>query len=183
MAGGPGREARHAADIRRKVVTSRGEHEFEARSLSCGTCRTSRPGSWPPASCTRSTRTMRGWRSSMPARSTPPGTRPRPSSVYREALAGGLREPHRHRARIQLASSLRISGGAEEAYALLSELADERPHSVAVVAFRALARSTAVEAARRSPTSWTPCVHHAGDEDTLAYGRALHAYAADLRHR
>ena len=103
--------------------------------------------------------------------------------MYRKALAGGLREPHRHRARIQLASSLRVSGGAEEAYTLLSELADERPHSVAVVAFRALAGVDSGRGREAVADLVDALVHHAGDEDTLAYGRALHAYAEDLRHR
>jgi cyanophycin synthetase len=39
-----------------------------------------------------------------------------------QALAGGLREPHRHRAQLQLASSLRVVGRPEEARQLLDRV-------------------------------------------------------------
>jgi cyanophycin synthetase len=76
-----------------------------------------------------------------------------------------------------------VVGEAAGAYELLSELAAERPHSVAVSAFRALA---AVDCGR-TPEAVADLIdtllHHAGDEDTLSYQRALHAYAVELRAR
>jgi cyanophycin synthetase len=103
--------------------------------------------------------------------------------LYRESLAAGLREPHRHRARIQLASSLRALGDGAEAYAILSELAAERPHSASVAAFHALAAVDVGRGEEAVANLIDALVHHAGDEDALAYQRALHAYAADLRER
>lgn len=172
-----------AADIRRKVVASRGEHDFEAaiaelwdlqddqaRVVAARELHAQHPDD---------ARLAFEYAGALDAA----GYETEAVEVYRTALAGGLREPHRHRARIQLASSLRVSGGAEEAYTLLSELAEERPHSVAVVAFRALAAVDSGRGREAVADLVDALVHHAGDEDTLAYGRALHAYAEDLRHR
>jgi cyanophycin synthetase len=103
--------------------------------------------------------------------------------VYRQALQGGLREPHRHRARIQLGSSLRAVGEAGQAYEMLSALARERPHSVAVAAFRALAAADSGRADEAVADLVDRLVEHAGDEDTLSYQRALHRYADELRRR
>src|SRR5206468_9962466 len=99
------------------------------------------------------------------------------------ALAAGLREPHRHRARIQLASSLRTTGQPSLAYSLLSDLSIERPGSAAVEAFRALAGVDSGRAATAVADLIDALLHHAGDEDTLAYQRPLQRYAAELRAR
>lgn len=56
---------------------------------------------------------------------------------YDLALQGGLSEPFRHRALIQKASTLRHLGRLDESLAILDELAEERPNSVVVQAFRA----------------------------------------------
>ncbi len=103
--------------------------------------------------------------------------------LYRESLAAGLREPQRHRARIQLASSLRVTGQPELAYSLLTELSAERPGSVAVEAFRALAGVDSGHAESSVADLIEVLLHHAGDEDALAYQRALSGYAAELRDR
>jgi cyanophycin synthetase len=103
--------------------------------------------------------------------------------LYRDCLAAGLREPQRHRARIQLASSLRVAGQPELAYSLLTELSAERPGSVAVEAFRALAGVDSGHAASSVADLIEVLLHHAGDEDALAYQRALSGYAAELRAR
>jgi cyanophycin synthetase len=104
-------------------------------------------------------------------------------ALYRESLAAGLREPHRHRARIQLASSLRVAGQAGLAYSLLGELAAERPGSIAVEAFRALAGVDSGEATRAVADLVDVLLQHAGDEDSQSYREALHRYAAELRSR
>ena len=41
--------------------------------------------------------------------------------LYEEALAAGLREPHRHRAQVQLASSLRNLDRLDEAVEVIDE--------------------------------------------------------------
>ena len=56
---------------------------------------------------------------------------------YDLALQGGLSEPFRHRALLQKASTLRHLGRLEESLAILDALAQERPNSLVVQAFRA----------------------------------------------
>jgi cyanophycin synthetase len=168
-------------DIRRKVVTARGEHELEAQiaamwDLSDDVSRVewaqslhdARPGD---------ARLVHELASALDAA----GREEEAIDLYRKALAGGLREPHRHRARIQLASSLRVTGQGELAHSLLTELSHERPGSVAVGCFRALAALDTGRATEAVADLIDLVLHHAGDEDTLSYQRALHAYAAQLR--
>ena len=71
-------------------------------------------------------------------RSTRPGRSARRSAATTRPSRSGLREPHRHRALIQKASSLRHLGELDQAAALLDDLARQRPGSAAVAAFRAL---------------------------------------------
>ncbi|HEY7719637.1 MAG TPA: tetratricopeptide repeat protein [Pedococcus sp.] len=171
------------ADIRRKVVAARGEHEFEAgiaelwdladpdaRIAAAAELRAQHP---------EDPRLAYEHASALDAA----GREREAIDAYRKALADGLREPHRHRARIQLASSLRVVGAPGEAYDLLTALAAERPHSVAVSAFRALAALDSGRAPEAVADLVEALLHHAGDEDTLSYQRALHAYAEELRRR
>ena len=172
-----------AADIRRKVVAARGEHEFEAAIAEL----------WDLADDESRIRAAAELHAEHPpdarlayeyAGALDAAGREREAiEGYRKALAAGLREPHRHRARIQLASSLRVVGEAAEAYDLLSELAAERPHSVAVSAFRALAAVDCGRAPEAVADLIDTLLHHAGDEDTLSYQRALHRYAVEFRAR
>jgi cyanophycin synthetase len=168
-------------DIRRKVVSARGEHELEsqiaamwdlsddASRVECAqSLQASRPGD---------ARLVHELASALDAA----GREEEAIDLYRKALAGGLREPHRHRARIQLASSLRVTGQAELAHSLLTELSHERPGSVAVESFRALAAVDTGRAREAVADLIDMLLHHAGDEDALSYQRALHAYAAQLR--
>ena len=168
-------------DIRRKVVAARGEHELEAQiaamwDLSDDVSRVewaqslhdARPGD---------ARLVHELASALDAA----GREEEAIDLYRKALAGGLREPHRHRARIQLASSLRVTGRGELAHSLLTELSHERPGSVAVGCFRALAAVDTGRATEAVADLIDLVLHHAGDEDALSYQRALHAYAAQLR--
>ena len=172
-----------AADIRRKVVAARGEHEFEAaiaelwdledeqaRIRAAAELHAQHPGD---------ARLAFEYAGALDAA----GQEREAIEVYRKALAAGLREPHRHRARIQLASSLRVVGSAEESYELLSELAVERPHSVAIAAFRALSAVDCGKADEAVADLVDSLIHHAGDEDTLSYQGALHRYAEDFRAR
>ncbi len=169
------------ADIRRKVVAARGEHELEsqiaafwdlsddlARIEAASSLRASRPGD---------PRLVYELAASLDAA----GREEEAIDLYRDALASGLREPHRHRARIQLASSLRVTGQPDLAHSLLTELARERPGSVAIEAFRALAAYDSGRAAEAVADLVDTLLHHAGDEDSLSYQRSLHAYAAQLR--
>ncbi|KQU68607.1 tetratricopeptide repeat protein [Phycicoccus sp. Root101] len=168
-------------DIRRKVVAARGEHEFEtqiaelweldddqARIEAATSLRTSRPGD---------ARLVYELAATLDAA----GREKDAIDLYRDALASGLREPHRHRARIQLASSLRVTGQPDLAHSLLTELSHERPGSVAVEAFRALAAYDSGRGAEAVADLIDTLLHHAGDEDSLSYQRALHGYAAQLR--
>ncbi len=170
-------------DIRRKVVAARGEHELEAeiaelwampdaqaRPAAAARLRAHRPGD---------PRLVYELASAYDAASQEETAIP----LYREALAAGLREPHRHRARIQLASSLRAVGQADLAYSLLTELALERPGNPAVEAFRALAAVDSGRAGEAVADLVDALLHHAGDEDSQSYRQALHAYAAELRGR
>ena len=172
-----------AVDIRSKVVAARGEHEFEGEIA----------GLWELAddqSRIDAIALLRSQRPSDPrlvfehaSALDAAGKEQDAIPLYRDSLASGLREPQRHRARIQLASSLRVAGQPELAYSLLTELSVERPGSVAVEAFRALAGVDSGHAESSVADLIEVLLHHAGDEDALAYQRALSAYAAELRER
>jgi cyanophycin synthetase len=170
-------------DVRRKVVAARGEHELEpaiaelwdladdrARVEAAAELREQHPGD---------ARLVYEHASALDAA----GREQEAIALYRESLAAGLREPHRHRARIQLASSLRVTGQAGLAYSLLTELAAERPGSIAVEAFRALAGVDSGDATRAVADLVDVLLHHAGHEDSQSYREALHRYAAELRSR
>jgi cyanophycin synthetase len=170
-------------DVRRKVIAARGEHELEGRIGAlweladdqqrvdaAARLRAERPGD---------PRLAYEHASALDAAGKEQDAIP----LYREALATGLREPQRHRARIQLASSLRATGQPDLAYSLLTELSADRPGSVAVEAFRALAGVDSGHAATAVADLIEALLHHAGDEDTLAYRAALQRYAEELRAR
>jgi cyanophycin synthetase len=178
-----GATADTAEDIRAKVVRARGEHELEAQIVEL----------WElddEQARIDATADLRARRPEDPRLAyehasafDAAGKEQEAIPLYRKALASGLREPHRHRARIQLASSLRVTGQPEIAYELLSELAAERPGSVAVQAFRALAAVDSGRGRAAVADLIEVLLGHAGDEDTLSYQRALSAYAAELRIR
>jgi cyanophycin synthetase len=96
-------------------------------------------------------------------------------------LSGGLREPYRHRAQIQAASTLRNLGDHEQALRLLDEVDVTHPGNVAVAAFRALVLVDAGRAGEAVANLVDSLVDHAADEDAAAYRRSLHAYATQLR--
>ena len=117
------------------------------RSRRCGSCRTRRSGSGSPATShaahpgdARIAYELRA------ARQDAAGHEDLAVPLYEQALAAGLREPHRHRAQVQLASSLRNLGRFDEAVAVIDDVAARHPDSLGVAAFRALVRHDAGDA-------------------------------------
>ena len=103
--------------------------------------------------------------------------------LYEEALAAGLREPHRHRAQLQLASSLRNVGRVDEAVAVIDDLAARHPDSLGVAAFRALVHHDAGGGGRALGDLLTAVAATSTDPDVVRYRRALTAYATELADR
>ena len=169
-----------AGEIRGKVIAARGEHELEAALVAL----------WDEPDARARVGTARDLVAEHPGdpRLTfelggaldAAGEEAEAIECYRAALDAGLREPHRYRALIQQASSLRVVGRPDEALAILGELAAYRPASVAVQAFRALARYDAGDGAGALAGLLRFVTEHATDPDDQQYARALHEYAAAL---
>ena len=167
--------------IRRKVVAARGEHELEseiaelwsmtddaARLAAADQLVTEAPGD------PRLVFELAGAYDAA-------GDAARAIGLYEGALAGGLREPYRHRAQIQAASTLRNLGDHQRALRLLDEVEVTHPGNAAVAAFRALVLVDAGRSSDAVADLVDSLVDHATDEDAAAYRRPLHAYAARLR--
>lgn len=95
--------------------------------------------------------------------------------LYREALRLGLPDAERAQCTIQLASTLRNLGRAEESLELLATIPPEHEYAAAAAAFRALA----LVSLGRAPEAVRELLH------TLAptlprYQRSVRAYADDL---
>ena len=178
------RERGGAADdpaaIRRKVVRGRGEHEAEqdiaalwemtdavARVERAAQLYAAHPGDARIAYEYAGTHDSAGHE----AEAVP---------LYEEALAAGLREPHRHRAQVQLASSLRNVGRAAEGLVVLDDAARRHPDSLGVAAFRALVQHDADSASRALADLLTAVAASSSDPDVVHYRRAITAYAAEL---
>ena len=101
--------------------------------------------------------------------------------LYRSALAAGLREPYRHRAQIQAASTLRNLGDHDGALRLLDDVDVTHPGNVAAAAFRALTLADAGRSGDAVADLVDALVDRAADEDAVAYRRSLKRYAAQLR--
>ncbi len=169
-----------AATIRRKVVAARGEHESEdditalwlmddpdERIVAGERLYAGHPGDARIAYEYGGTHDSAG--------------RPEQAvELYREALAGDLREPYRHRAKVQLASSLRNLGRTGEAVAILETLGEERPESIGIAGFRALALHSAGRADEALRVLLGAVAATSTDEDVLRYRRSLTAYAEEL---
>lgn len=98
--------------------------------------------------------------------------------LYRRALALGLTEPHRAHAVIQLASTLRNLGRADESVVMLrTELAEHPNHELAdaVSAFLALALVSRGDAAAGASVALAALAPH-----LPLYSRAVAAYAVDV---
>lgn len=167
--------------IRRKVVAARGEHEAETeiaalwaigdgleRARAAESLSKTHPGD---------ARLLFEWASALDAAGDGAGA----ARLYHQALDAGLREPHRHRAQIQAASGYRHRGEARAALDVLEEAAATHPGSVPVAALRALAMVDVGEARLAVADLLDALLDHAADEDTTAYRRTLHRYAAQLR--
>ncbi|MFL0566494.1 tetratricopeptide repeat protein [Microbacterium sp. 179-I 1D1 NHS] len=98
--------------------------------------------------------------------------------LYRASLNAGLPSPFETQARIQLASSLRNVGDASGAIAVLKDVPPTDPLAGAAAGFRALALYDDDKAVRALRTA----LRALADEIPL-YGRALRAYAAEVRSR
>jgi cyanophycin synthetase len=167
--------------IRRKVVAARGEHELESEIADLWTmtddaarlAAADRLASQAPGDA-RLVFELAGAHDAA-------GDAARAIGLYEGALAGGLREPYRHRAQIQAASTLRNLGDHERALRLLDEVEVTHPGNVAVAAFRALVLVDIGRWGDAVADLVDSLVDHAIDEDAAAYRRSLHAYAARLR--
>lgn len=175
-----GAVADDAAAIRRKVVVARGEHEAEEAIAAL----------WADDDGERRIRTGADLYAAYPGDARiayeyggtfdSAGQESRAIELYREALDAGLREPFRHRAVIQLASSLRNMGEHDEAVRLLDELAADRPESVGIAGFRALALHSAGRSGEALGSLLAVVAQGSTDEDVLRYRRSLTAYAEAL---
>lgn len=167
--------------IRRKVVRARGEHECEdeitalwelpnagARVEVAAALYADHPGDPRIAYEYAGTRDSAGDE----AAAVP---------LYEEALAAGLREPHRHRAQVQLASSLRNVGRLDEAVAVIDDVAARHPDSLGIAAFRALVHHDAGHPTEALSALLAAVATTSTDPDIVRYRRALSTYAADLR--
>ena len=100
--------------------------------------------------------------------------------LYEQALTGGLKEPHRHRAQLQLASSLRVVGRAAEAAPIVGDVLEARPHNTAAIMFRALVQADLGQERQAVADLIRATLEATSDVDTQSYRRALRAYADEL---
>ncbi|HEX8496023.1 MAG TPA: tetratricopeptide repeat protein [Actinomycetales bacterium] len=166
--------------VRAKVVTARGEHPLEAQIADL------RERAEPDDRARLllalldadpdDPRLMYEWASALDAA----GHEVQAVPAYETALRGGLREPHRHRAMIQLGSSLRGLGRPEEAVAVLTAVTADRPESVAAQLFLSLALLDADRPAEAVRGLVESTLAHSGDPDVVAYRTALLSSAAAL---
>ncbi len=168
-------------DIRRKVIAARGEHEAEAaiaemradpdahaRIAAAEALAEAHPGD---------ARLIFELASAYDGA----GDDRRGIALYDEALGAGLREPHRHRAQIQQASSYRNIGDLASARRILDALSELRPGSAAVAAFRALTMLDQGDAPAAVADLINVLLSHSGDSDDDAYRASLHRNVEALR--
>jgi cyanophycin synthetase len=167
-------------DIRKKVVASRGEHEAEA---AIGALRAITDG----PSRVAGTQTLLGGDPGDPrliyelaSAHGAAGEEQDAIALYEKACAAGLREPHRHRALLQQASSCRNTGDLTSARTILDALSLERPGSAAVAAFRALTMLDQGEAHTAVADLIDVLLSRSGDADDQEYRVALHRHTGEL---
>ncbi|MDQ6714731.1 MAG: tetratricopeptide repeat protein, partial [Actinomycetota bacterium] len=169
--------------IRRKVVAGRGEHELEAEIA----------GLWAIADDRARLRAAQQLVAAHPGDARlvfeeanaydAAGDMREALPRYEQALSAGLREPYRHRAQIQAASTLRLLGDPGAALRLLDEVEVTHPGSAVVAAFRSLALLDTGRARDAVADLVQTLVAHTTDEDSTAYRPALHRYADRLRSK
>ncbi len=175
-----GGRADGAAEIRRKVVRARGQHEHEAdfaalweeddpreRIARARELVDRLPGD------PRALYELAGTLDSA-------GEEPAAAPLYEAALSGGLAAPLRHLCQIQLASTLRNLERADEALVLLDEVLSQYPDSVGAHAFRALVLHDLGRSDEAVADLVGTIARTSVDADVERYRRALTAYAADL---
>lgn len=175
-----GGTADKARTIRRKVVIARGEHELEAEI---------REGwSMPTAEARRAA--LRELHESHPADPRLQyeyagvldgmGDEAGAIPLYEAALAGGLVEPHRHRAQLQLASSLRVVGRPAESLEVLGQVHPIRQNHTATALFQALSRADLGEERQALADLLRLVLETTTDPETQHYREDLGAYADGL---
>jgi cyanophycin synthetase len=169
-----------AKDIRRKVIASRGEHEAEAaiaelwanpdeqaRIAAAQALADTDPGD---------PRLIFELASAYDSASE----EQQAIALYDRALGAGLREPHRHRALLQQASSYRNVGDLTAARRILDGLSVQRPGSAAVAAFRALTMLDQGEAPAAVADLINVLLSRSGGGDDEAYRAALHRHVEEI---
>ncbi|WP_020144161.1 tetratricopeptide repeat protein [Terracoccus sp. 273MFTsu3.1] len=169
-----------ARSIRRKVVAARGEHELEAEIAGLW------EGDDEPARLAAAQELVDGHPGDprlvfeLAGVKDAMGDEQGAIGLYEEALAGGLREPHRHRAQLQLASSLRVVGRTAEAQGLVADVLEARPHNTAALMLKALVQADLGQERQALADLIRATLEATTDVDTQAYRRALRAYADEL---
>ncbi|AKU16834.1 tetratricopeptide repeat protein [Luteipulveratus mongoliensis] len=161
------------AAIRRKVVAARGEHELEAQIADLWL--DSDPARRIAAAATLLESQPQDARLMFEYAGTFDNAGEETTAIdwYDRAVAAGLREPHRHQALLQKASSLRHLGRHDEALHVLEEVAKDRPDSPALASFRALVLHDLGRDPEALRDVLLALLTHAGDPDIEIYRGAL----------
>jgi cyanophycin synthetase len=169
-----------ARAIRRKVVAARGEHELEseiaalwelpdarAQLEAAGGLAAAHPGDARLLHELATALHRAGDEDLAILRST-------------EALDAGLREPHRHRAQLQLALSLRAVGRPEEARHVLDDVLAAHPSNTAATTLRALVQADLGEERQAVAELVRFALEGPTDPETQGYRHVLRRYADEL---
>lgn len=169
-----------AADIRRKVVRARGEHPAEAELIALWELTDEEAriaeGARLYAAHPGDARVAYEYAGTFDSAGRPQEAVP----FYREALAGDLREPYRHRCQIQLASTLRNLGRLDEARREIDAAVTAYPESIGAQAFRSLVLHSAGDSTEALRGLLGVVAAVSTDADVARYRRSLTAYAALL---
>jgi cyanophycin synthetase len=168
-------------NIRRKVIAARGEHEAEAliAELRANPDAQGRIGAAQALADTDPADPRLIFE--LASAYDTSGDSGRAIALYDRAIGAGLLEPHRHRAMIQQASSYRSVGDLAAARRILDSLAELRPGSAAIAAFRALTMLDQGEAPAAVADLINVLLSHSGDSDDDAYRASLHRKVEKLR--
>ena len=169
-----------AKAIRRKVVAARGEHELEAEIGAL----------WELEDAADRVDAARELAQAHPADGRllfelagaceAAGDDEAAGSSYEQALAAGLKEPHRHRAQLQVAAGLRAAGQTSRAQNLVEEVLGTRPHHTAALVLRALIQADLGRERQAVADLIRATLEATSDADTQTYREALLAQADQL---